>query len=39
MGIEQEIVRGGIRISQGWSTTMEDIRTLAKTLNELCTEL
>jgi cysteine desulfurase len=30
---------GGIRISQGWSTTMEDMETLAEAIGELCRTL
>lgn len=36
MGIDQKISVGGIRISQGWSTTMEEIDSLAKAISGLC---
>ncbi|MDR0600385.1 MAG: aminotransferase class V-fold PLP-dependent enzyme [Treponema sp.] len=35
MGLDRETARGGIRISQGWSTTMEDIEALARAIGEL----
>jgi len=36
MGIDQKISMGGIRISQGWSTTMEEIAFLAEAISGLC---
>jgi len=39
MGIDHEISQGGIRISQGWSTTMEEINALAEAIAELCKTL
>jgi len=39
MGIDHEISLGGIRISQGWSTTMEEITALAEAIAELCKTL
>jgi cysteine desulfurase len=39
MGIDPETAFSGIRISQGWSTTMEDIEALAEAAEELCEKL
>ncbi|GHV85766.1 aminotransferase V [Spirochaetia bacterium] len=39
MGVDSETSLGGIRISQGWSTTMEDIQALAEVTAELCRTL
>jgi len=39
MGIDPEISLGGIRISQGWSTTMEEITALAEAIANLCKTL
>jgi cysteine desulfurase len=39
MGIDRETAFSGIRISQGWSTTMADIEALAETVEELCKKL
>jgi cysteine desulfurase len=39
MGIDREISLGGIRISQGWSTTTDEIAALAEAINELCKTL
>ncbi|MDR2662346.1 MAG: aminotransferase class V-fold PLP-dependent enzyme [Treponema sp.] len=39
MGIDRETAFGGIRISQGWSTTMEDIEALTEALVMICGEL
>jgi len=39
MGIDPEIIQGGIRISQGWSTTKEEITALADAIAELCKTL
>jgi cysteine desulfurase len=39
MGVDPETAFSGIRISQGWSTTTDDIEALAETLEELCKKL
>ena len=39
MGIDPETAFSGIRISQGWSTTTEDIEALAEAAEELCEKL
>jgi cysteine desulfurase len=39
MGLDEEARLEGIRISQGWSTTMEEIKALAEILAEICEEL
>jgi cysteine desulfurase len=39
MGIDSETAFSGIRISQGWSTTDEDIEALAETIGRLCQTL
>jgi cysteine desulfurase len=39
MGLNRETSLGGIRISQGHSTTMDEIDMLAKTISELCRTL
>jgi cysteine sulfinate desulfinase/cysteine desulfurase-like protein len=39
MGIDPKTAFSGIRISQGWSTTMDDIEALAGTVEELCKKL
>ena len=39
MGIDPETAFSGIRISQGWSTTMDDVEVLAETVEELCEKL
>jgi len=39
MGIDHKISQGGIRISQGWSTTLEEITALAEAIVELCKTL
>jgi len=39
MGLDRETTLGGIRISQGWSTTMDDVEALAETIGELCRTL
>jgi cysteine desulfurase len=39
MGIDRETALGGIRISQGWSTTGEDVEALAAAIAELCAVL
>ena len=39
MGVEKELSLGGIRISQGYSTTMEEINLLAGTINTLLNTL
>jgi cysteine desulfurase len=36
MKLAREISLGGIRISQGCTTTMDDIRALAEAIGELC---
>jgi cysteine desulfurase len=36
MGLDRETSLGGIRISQGWSTTMDDVEALAEAIGELC---
>jgi cysteine desulfurase len=36
MGVDQATAFAGIRISQGWSTTMEDIDALAEAAKRLC---
>jgi cysteine desulfurase len=39
MGLDRETSLGGIRISQGWSTTMDDIEALVEAIQELCETL
>jgi cysteine desulfurase len=39
MGLDPETCRGGIRISQGYSTTMEEINMLANTSTVLLNTL
>ena len=39
MGLDEETSRGGIRISQGWSTTMEEIHSLAGAITALLNTL
>jgi cysteine desulfurase len=39
MGLDPETAFSGIRISQGWSTTMDDIEALAEAAEELCEKL
>jgi cysteine desulfurase len=39
MGVDPETAFSGIRISQGWSTTTDDVEALAETLEELCEKL
>jgi cysteine desulfurase len=39
MGLDRETSLGGIRISQGWSTTMDDVEALAEAIGELCRTL
>ncbi|MDR2049170.1 MAG: cysteine desulfurase [Treponema sp.] len=39
MGVDPETAFSGIRISQGWSTTTEDIEALAEAVEELCKKL
>jgi len=39
MGMDKETSRGGIRISQGWSTTMEEINFLVDTITMLLNSL
>ncbi|MDR2702086.1 MAG: cysteine desulfurase [Spirochaetaceae bacterium] len=36
MGLDRETSLGGVRISQGWPTTMEDIEALAEAVGVLC---
>jgi cysteine desulfurase len=39
MGVDPETAFSGIRISQGWSTTMDDVEALAEIVEELCEKL
>ena len=39
MGVDRETAFSGIRISQGWTTTMDGIEALAETLARLCQKL
>ncbi|MDR0403997.1 MAG: cysteine desulfurase [Treponema sp.] len=39
MGVDPATAFSGIRISQGWSTGMDDIEALAETVEELCEKL
>jgi cysteine desulfurase len=39
MGLDKELVLGGVRISQGWSTSTEDIEALAEAAGGLCETL
>jgi cysteine desulfurase len=39
MGVDPETAFSGIRISQGWLTTMDDIEALAEASEELCEKL
>lgn len=39
MGVDTGTALSGIRISQGWSTTLEDIEALAEAIGQLCRTL
>jgi cysteine desulfurase len=39
MGVDRETAFSGIRVSQGWTTTMDDIEALAETIARLCQKL
>jgi cysteine sulfinate desulfinase/cysteine desulfurase-like protein len=39
MGVDKETALYGIRISQGWTTTEDDIEALCRAIKKILTEL